>query len=72
MAHLLKRLPVEVLGRMRTDRVMQIALDKLLKRLADVPTPAGPTPIQIGAPATATLLPIIDLTRRSCRPGEPC
>ncbi|WP_408996967.1 tyrosine-type recombinase/integrase [Streptomyces ipomoeae] len=52
----------------------QTALDKPLERLADVPTPAGPTPSQIGAPATATLLPVIDLTTRtrSCRPGEPC
>ncbi len=52
----------------------QTALDKLLARLTDVPTLAGPTPSQIGAPATATLLPVIDLpTRtRSCRPGVPC
>lgn len=52
----------------------QTALDKLLDQLADVPTPAGPTPSQIGAPATATLLPVIDVTTvtRSCRPGEPC
>ncbi|MFF0041076.1 hypothetical protein ACFYRG_33450 [Streptomyces mirabilis] len=37
-------------------------------------TPAGPTPSQIGAPVTATLLPVIDVTARtrSCRPGEPC
>ena len=35
----------------------QTALDKLLERLVDVPTPAGSTPRQIGAPATATLLP---------------
>ncbi|WP_225840360.1 hypothetical protein [Streptomyces sp. NK08204] len=38
------------------------ALDELLERLADVPAPAGPTPSQIGAPAAATLLPVIDLT----------
>ncbi|WP_217562518.1 hypothetical protein [Streptomyces sp. GbtcB6] len=52
----------------------QTALDKLLERLADVPTSAGPTPSQIGAPAAATLLPVIVLTARtrSCRPGEPC
>ena len=37
----------------------QTALDQLLKRLVDVPTPAGSTPRQIGAPATATLLPIL-------------
>ncbi|WP_443075513.1 tyrosine-type recombinase/integrase [Streptomyces sp. NBC_01483] len=50
----------------------QTALDKLLERLADIPTPAGPTPSQIGAPAT--LLQVIDLTTRtrSCRSGEPC
>lgn len=38
----------------------QTTLDHLLERLADVPTPAGPTPRQIGAPADATLLPIVD------------
>lgn len=37
----------------------QAALDQLINRLADIPTPAGTTPRQIGAPATATLLPII-------------
>jgi hypothetical protein len=39
----------------------QAALDQLLIRLTDVPTPAGPTPRQIGVPATATLLPIIEV-----------
>ena len=37
------------------------ALDQLLERLADVPTPAGPTPRQIGVPAAAALLPIVDV-----------
>lgn len=37
------------------------ALDKLLGQLADVPTPAGPTPRQLGSPRDATLLPIIDV-----------
>jgi hypothetical protein len=37
----------------------QAALDQLLERLADVPTPAGATPREIGIPATATLLPIV-------------
>jgi integrase len=41
----------------------QAALDQLLERLTDIPTPAGPTPRQIGIPATATLLPIIDKRR---------
>jgi integrase len=38
------------------------ALDRLVERLADVPTPAGATPRQLGAPTTATLLPIVDVT----------
>ena len=44
----------------------QAALDQLLERLTDVPTPAGPTPQQIGVPATATLLPVVDV-----RQGKP-
>ncbi|MFI6729851.1 hypothetical protein [Streptomyces atratus] len=39
----------------------QAALDQLLERLTDLPTPAGPTPRQIGIPATATLLPIVNV-----------
>jgi integrase len=52
----------------------QAALDQLLERLADVPTPAGPTPREIGVPVTATLLPIVDLATRTqgCRPGQSC
>jgi hypothetical protein len=34
----------------------QAALDQLLVRLADVPTPAGPSPRDLGIPATATKL----------------
>jgi integrase len=34
------------------------ALDSLLNRLADLPTPAGPTPHQIGTRPTPTMLPI--------------
>ncbi|MFK0181838.1 tyrosine-type recombinase/integrase [Streptomyces xanthochromogenes] len=37
----------------------QAALDQLLERLVDVPTPTGATPREIGVPATATLLPIV-------------
>lgn len=37
----------------------QAALDQLLERLVDVPTPAGATPREIGVPVTATLLPIV-------------
>ena len=39
----------------------QTALDQLLARLADIPTPAGPIPRQLGIPATPTLLPIADV-----------
>ncbi|MFJ3780095.1 tyrosine-type recombinase/integrase [Streptomyces sp. NPDC090075] len=39
----------------------QTAIDQLLARLADTPTPAGPTPRQIEAPGTARLLPIVDV-----------
>ena len=46
----------------------QAALDQLLNRLVDVPTPAGPTPREIGAPLGATLLPIIDLSASCQRP----
>ena len=46
----------------------QAALDKLLERLADVPTPAGPTPRQLAIPAKATRLPIADVTRPGSRP----
>ena len=41
-----------------------IAVDALLERLADVPTPAGPTPHQIGVPPTVTMLPIVQVTQR--------
>ncbi|MGH3755893.1 MAG: tyrosine-type recombinase/integrase [Pseudonocardiaceae bacterium] len=37
----------------------QAALDGLLSRLTDIPTPAGPTPREIGVPPTATQLPIV-------------
>ncbi|MET8878782.1 tyrosine-type recombinase/integrase [Nocardia sp. NPDC004604] len=36
----------------------QTALDQLLERLADITTPTGQTPREIGIPPTATLLPI--------------
>jgi integrase len=37
------------------------AVTKLLDRLADVPTPAGPTPRELGIPATVTMLPIVQI-----------
>lgn len=42
----------------------QTAIDALLERLTDVPTPAGPTPRQIRVPPTATLLSIGDISTR--------
>ena len=38
-----------------------VALSRLLDRLADTPTPVGPTPRQLDPPASATGLPIIDV-----------
>lgn len=49
----------------------QAALDRLLNRLADVPTPSGPTPRQLAIPMTATLLPIIDVKHGEDRPELP-
>ncbi|MGE5285607.1 MAG: tyrosine-type recombinase/integrase [Micromonosporaceae bacterium] len=45
----------------------QAAMDKLLERLASVPTPAGPAPHQLGVPPTATRLPIIEITQPGSR-----
>jgi integrase len=42
----------------------QAALDQLLARLADTPTPSGPTPRQIGIPPQATLLPLIAVNKK--------
>ncbi|GHA65073.1 hypothetical protein GCM10010372_76040 [Streptomyces tauricus] len=39
----------------------QAALDRLLDHLADTPTPAGPTPRALNVPATARLLPLVDV-----------
>jgi hypothetical protein len=41
----------------------QAALDQLLERLADAPTPAGAAPWQLGVRATGTLLSIADVVR---------
>ena len=42
-------------------KVFTIMLEER-QRLADVPTPAGPTPRQIDVPADATLLPVVSVT----------
>ena len=41
------------------------AVTTLLDRLPDIPTPAGPTPRELGTPATMTMLPIVQI-----RPGK--
>jgi integrase len=42
----------------------QAAIDTLIGRLVDVPTPSGATPGQLGIPPTVTLLPIVDVRQR--------
>ncbi|MER7850609.1 tyrosine-type recombinase/integrase [Kitasatospora sp. NPDC096077] len=56
----------------------QAALDHLLERLADVPTPAGLTPRELGLPPGAIPLPFLetdaraqDSTRQPCCPPKP-
>lgn len=47
----------------------QAALDRLLDRLADTPTPSGQIPRQLDVPPTATLLPIAEVRQgRSSQP----
>lgn len=50
----------------------QAALDRLLDRLADVPTPDGPMPRQLGIPATGTLLLLVEIrhSKQSARSYE--
>ncbi|MEU7428745.1 hypothetical protein [Streptomyces sp. NPDC040750] len=45
----------------------QAALDRLLDRLADIPTPAGPTPRQLDVPTNTTLLPIVNVRQGKAR-----
>ena len=44
------------------------ALDRLLDRLADIPTPARPAPRQLDPPGTATILPILDVRQAQSGP----
>lgn len=46
---------------MRGGQRWQFAIDALLARLSDIPTPAGPTPQELGLPATVTMLPIVEV-----------
>ena len=45
----------------------QAALDRLLDRLADIPTPAGPTPRQLDLPQPVRLLPIVEVRQPGSR-----
>lgn len=47
------------------------ALDQLLQRLVDTPTPAGDTPREMGVPATATLLTITAVSHTDPGPLSP-
>jgi hypothetical protein len=42
----------------------QAAMDRLLSRHAEIPTPAGPTPRELGSTAAMTRLPIIEVTHQ--------
>ncbi|GGV31968.1 hypothetical protein [Streptomyces spectabilis] len=53
--------PARAGGDLADDVDGQAALDRLLDRLADTPTPAGPTPRELDLPTTARLLPIVDV-----------
>jgi integrase len=46
----------------------QAAIERLLAKLADTPTPAGPTPRQLATPGTRRLLPVIEV--RHSTPGQ--
>jgi hypothetical protein len=39
----------------------QAAIDRLLRKLANTPTPAGPTPRQLAPPGKGRLFPVIDV-----------
>jgi integrase len=62
LQHMLASIPLTDDERAAIDDGHQ-ALDALLARLSDIPTPSGPTPRQIGPPPTATRLPIVNVTQ---------
>ncbi|MDX3248101.1 hypothetical protein [Streptomyces sp. ME18-1-4] len=43
----------------------QTAIDALLARLSDIPTPAGPTSRELGLPVNVTMLPIVEVRREA-------
>jgi hypothetical protein len=66
LQHMLAQIPLTDDERAAVDDGHQ-ALDTLLTRLSDIPTPSGPTPRQIGLPQTTTRLPIINVTQATPR-----
>lgn len=64
LQHMLASIPLTDDERAAVDDG-QTAVDALLSRLTDVPTPAGPTPREIDAPTTVTTLPIVEITKRN-------
>jgi integrase len=46
------------------------AVDRLLERLADVPTPAGPTPRAMGTPPLLVNIPLLPVPDPSLSPGD--
>ncbi|MCM2518094.1 hypothetical protein NC658_33510 [Streptomyces griseoincarnatus] len=60
LQHMLVSIPLTEDERAAVDDG-QTAIDALLARLTDIPTPSGPTPRDLGLPATVTMLPIVEV-----------
>jgi hypothetical protein len=60
LQHMLASIPLTEDGRAAVDDG-QTAIDALLDRLTDIPTPAGPAPRELGLPTTITMLPIVEV-----------
>jgi hypothetical protein len=63
LQHMLTSIPLTDEERTAVDDG-QTALDSLLRRLADIPTPAGATPRELGTSPARTHLPIIEVRQR--------
>ncbi|MEU9291832.1 hypothetical protein AB0D57_46320 [Streptomyces sp. NPDC048275] len=60
LQHMLVSIPLTEDERAAVDDG-QTAIAALLARLTDIPIPAGPTPRELGLPATVTRLPIVEV-----------
>jgi hypothetical protein len=58
--HMLASIPLTEDERAAVDDG-RTAIDAPLARLTDIPTPAGPTPRELGLPATVAMLPIVEV-----------